>query len=376
MPQFKDWQTIWWQFKIAAQLHLSSIDLAKISHSNSYQALCDTIQLICTLAVTPFPIPIPSHLDQDFRLAPGRPDGAESLIQAILSRELFERESSASQPDQVACGVLSLLVRLAYVARSVRTLHAAWRKRARRNFVKKKKRYKEQESQQSTWAVKLKNEKKENIHKYMHELINYTRYVRASHIESHHRASNVRMRAVRITSWYPEFNGRHFGLPPNSIHRMTGWQNGVNDENAHRPDCTILGEFPMKPKHVHFQTPFGAVTQCLQWKWRRKGRMEERTEAWAQWAYTDPDELVRRSSDGDMLRPADTSTDAAIPLSRTSSITSSSSTTGQCSSSETQRNAFISHPSHKLHQSETKIEKIQDPLPAVSRRPVWIQVVL
>ena len=140
---------------------------------------------------------------------------------------------------------------------------------------------------------------------------------------------------------------------------------------AHRPDCTILGEFPMKPKHVHFQTPFGAVTLCLQWKWRRKGRMEERTEAWAQWAYTDPDELVRRSSDGDMLRPADTSTDAAIPLSRTSSITSSSSTTGQCSSSETQRNAFISHPSNKLHQSETKIEKIQDPLPAVSRRPVF-----
>ena len=31
------------------------------------------------------------------------------------------------------------------------------------------------------------------------------------------------MGLVRITSWYPEFNGSHFaGLPPSSIHRMTG----------------------------------------------------------------------------------------------------------------------------------------------------------
>ena len=27
---------------------------------------------------------------------------------------------------------------------------------------------------------------------------------------------------VRITSWYPNFNGSHFGLPPSEIHRMTG----------------------------------------------------------------------------------------------------------------------------------------------------------
>ena len=27
---------------------------------------------------------------------------------------------------------------------------------------------------------------------------------------------------VRITSWYPNFNGSHFGLPPREIHRMTG----------------------------------------------------------------------------------------------------------------------------------------------------------
>ena len=31
-----------------------------------------------------------------------------------------------------------------------------------------------------------------------------------------------RMGLVRITSWYPNFNGSHFGLPPSEIHRMTG----------------------------------------------------------------------------------------------------------------------------------------------------------
>ena len=27
---------------------------------------------------------------------------------------------------------------------------------------------------------------------------------------------------LRITSWYPNFNGSHFGLPPSEIHNMTG----------------------------------------------------------------------------------------------------------------------------------------------------------
>ena len=31
------------------------------------------------------------------------------------------------------------------------------------------------------------------------------------------------MGAVCITSLHPKFNGSHFGLPPSSIHRMTGW---------------------------------------------------------------------------------------------------------------------------------------------------------
>ena len=36
-------------------------------------------------------------------------------------------------------------------------------------------------------------------------------------------AVSSKMGAVRITSLNPKFNGSHFGLPPSSIHRMTGW---------------------------------------------------------------------------------------------------------------------------------------------------------
>ena len=33
----------------------------------------------------------------------------------------------------------------------------------------------------------------------------------------------ITMGATCITSLHPKFNGSHFGLPPSSIHRMTGW---------------------------------------------------------------------------------------------------------------------------------------------------------
>ena len=38
-------------------------------------------------------------------------------------------------------------------------------------------------------------------------------------------------RAVRITSWYPEVSGSHFGLPPmlGPQNDWTEWQKGVND---------------------------------------------------------------------------------------------------------------------------------------------------
>ena len=40
---------------------------------------------------------------------------------------------------------------------------------------------------------------------------------------------------MRITSWYPNFNGSHFGLPPSSIHRMTG----------------LCGNFPYTMTYAH-----------------------------------------------------------------------------------------------------------------------------
>ena len=33
--------------------------------------------------------------------------------------------------------------------------------------------------------------------------------------------NKVHMAVVRNSSWYPKFNGSHFGLPPSSIHKMT-----------------------------------------------------------------------------------------------------------------------------------------------------------
>ena len=55
------------------------------------------------------------------------------------------------------------------------------------------------------------------------------------------------MGPVRFTSWYPKFNGSHFGLPPSSIHRMdwTGWQFRVNYDvfaqatSSHMPEGLI-----------------------------------------------------------------------------------------------------------------------------------------
>ena len=39
------------------------------------------------------------------------------------------------------------------------------------------------------------------------------------------------MEALHITSWYPKFNGRHFGLHSDlSTNEWAGWQNGVNDD--------------------------------------------------------------------------------------------------------------------------------------------------
>ena len=49
------------------------------------------------------------------------------------------------------------------------------------------------------------------------------------------------MGAVRITELNPKFNGGHIGLPPSSIHRMTGWVGFSRIMTyAHGPHSTIL----------------------------------------------------------------------------------------------------------------------------------------
>ena len=55
------------------------------------------------------------------------------------------------------------------------------------------------------------------------------------------------MGLVRITSWYPNFNGSHFGLPPSKIHRMTGLPPKIvwTMTYSHRPHCQI------KDTHTH-----------------------------------------------------------------------------------------------------------------------------
>ena len=54
------------------------------------------------------------------------------------------------------------------------------------------------------------------------------------------------MGAVRITPWYPKFNGSHFGLQPSSIHRMTGLRGGKmvwTMTYAHRPQLFVSCNF-------------------------------------------------------------------------------------------------------------------------------------
>ena len=53
--------------------------------------------------------------------------------------------------------------------------------------------------------------------------------------------SQPSMGLVRITSWYPNFNGSHFGLPPTEIHRMTGLPPIIvwTMTYSHRPHCCV-----------------------------------------------------------------------------------------------------------------------------------------
>ena len=53
------------------------------------------------------------------------------------------------------------------------------------------------------------------------------------------------MGLVRITSWYPNFNGSHFGLPPSEIHRMTGLPPKIvwTMTYSHRPIASFFFQF-------------------------------------------------------------------------------------------------------------------------------------
>ena len=55
-----------------------------------------------------------------------------------------------------------------------------------------------------------------------HLLLGNIEYTRMSLILLVITQSLFQMGPVHITSWYPEFNGSHFGLPHSKIHRMTG----------------------------------------------------------------------------------------------------------------------------------------------------------
>ena len=63
------------------------------------------------------------------------------------------------------------------------------------------------------------------------------------------------MGLVHITSWYPNFNGSHFGLPPSEIHRMTGLPPKIvwTMTYSHRPHAVrLLREYSnhARPKSV------------------------------------------------------------------------------------------------------------------------------
>ena len=70
------------------------------------------------------------------------------------------------------------------------------------------------------------------------------------------------MGLVRITSWYPNFNGSHFGLPPSQIHRMTGLPPKIvwTMTYSHRPHCSEAGFNMSYPNDT--ETHRGCICGC------------------------------------------------------------------------------------------------------------------
>ena len=101
-----------------------------------------------------------------------------------------------------------------------------------------------------------------------------------------------RMGLVRITSWYPNFNGSHFGLPPSEIHRMAGPPHKIvwTMAYSHRPHLKMqsfktdqkptwwlfvmspkefsLGSWPQYGKEHYYSVPFHLYCD-LQFPWEK-----------------------------------------------------------------------------------------------------------
>ena len=78
------------------------------------------------------------------------------------------------------------------------------------------------------------------------------------------------MGLVHITSWCPNFNGSHFGLPPSEIHRMTGLPPKIvwAMTYSHRPHLRALYEFwnSWSYRDSHFVCSLGTLV------WSSHGR--------------------------------------------------------------------------------------------------------
>ena len=72
------------------------------------------------------------------------------------------------------------------------------------------------------------------------------------------------MGLVRITSLYPKLKGGHFGLPPSSIHEMTGLGGikGVNNDVFAQASSVKHNVAFLVKKRIIFSTKFQFQWQC------------------------------------------------------------------------------------------------------------------
>ena len=80
------------------------------------------------------------------------------------------------------------------------------------------------------------------------------------------------MGLVRITSWYPNFNGSHFGLPPSEIHRMTGLPPKVvwTMTYSHRPHLRGIANANQNDERFKMWSVNGSYAKLRHALWRQK----------------------------------------------------------------------------------------------------------